>query len=126
MDEGASDRGPMVIIYAAGMLLGLVMVSFPASGTVLKEIKGLSDAQYGLIYIPQIISAVAGSVASGWLARAVGLKRLLFGTLIAMLLSQVGLFIAVEAVDAGPAFTMAIPMVTKQQADPSQKQTKTQ
>ena len=82
------------IIYGTGILQGLAMVSFPASATVLKEVKGFTDAQYGLIFIPQIIAAIIGSLSGGGLARSWGLKKLLFITLIATALSQVGLLTA--------------------------------
>jgi hypothetical protein len=59
------------------------MVSFPASATLLNELKGFSDAQYGLIFIPQIITTIAGSLAAGGLARTLGLKRLLAAVIVA-------------------------------------------
>jgi fucose permease len=79
----------VAVIYAAALLQGLTMVSFPASSAVLKEMKGFTDAQYGLIFLPQIITAILGSVAGGALARRVGLKTLLWIALIGNALSQI-------------------------------------
>ena len=97
-------RLAVATVYATAFLQGLAMVSFPASATLLKEVKGFSDAQYGLIFIPQIITTIAGSLAGGGLARTLGLKRLLTAALIATGLSQLGLGIAVESIPSGPAF----------------------
>jgi fucose permease len=95
-------------VYMTAFLQGLAMVSFPASATLFKELKGFSDAQYGLIFIPQIITTIAGSLAGGSLARTLGLKRLLAVALIATGLSQLGLNLAVESIPAGPAFYVVL------------------
>ena len=95
-------------VYATAFIQGLAMVSFPASATLLKELKGFSDAQYGLIFIPQIITTIAGSLAGGGLARTLGLKRLLAAALITTGLSQLGLSLALEAVPSGPAFYVVL------------------
>lgn len=65
-----------IIIYLAGLALGLTMVSFPALSGILKEMQGLSDAQYGAIFLPQVAFAVIGSLLSGSLAHRLGLARL--------------------------------------------------
>jgi predicted MFS family arabinose efflux permease len=78
----------VALVYAAGLLQGLVMVSFPASGAVLKSLQGLSDSQYGAIFLPQVALAVVGSIGGGSLARKVGLKTLLVLALVANLVSQ--------------------------------------
>jgi fucose permease len=77
------------IVYGAAFMLGITMVSFPASSTVLKTAGGLTDSQYGLIFLPQLMTAVLGAVAGGILARRTGLGNLLFIALIANALSQV-------------------------------------
>jgi fucose permease len=82
-------------VYGTALLVGLTMVSFPASSTLLKETKGLSNAQYGFIFIPQIFTAIFGAIAGGSLARRVGLKKILGSTLIANALAQLSLFTAV-------------------------------
>ncbi|MCK5454406.1 MAG: MFS transporter, partial [Calditrichia bacterium] len=82
-------------VYGTALLVGLTMVSFPASSTLLKEIKGLSNAQYGFIFIPQIFTAIFGAITGGSLARHIGLKKILGSTLIANALAQLSLFTAV-------------------------------
>jgi len=94
----------ILTIYAVGFLQGMAMVSFPASATVLKDVKGFTDAQYGLIFIPQIATTILGSLGGGSLARRFGLSRLLVVALMATGLSQVGLGVAVELLTPEPAF----------------------
>lgn len=65
------------VVYAAALLQGMTLVSFPALSGVLKETLGLSDAAYGAIFLPQVACAVAGAVAGGSLARKLGLRALL-------------------------------------------------
>jgi fucose permease len=100
----STSRLTVAVVYATAMLQGLTMVSFPASSTLLKELKGFTDAQYGLIFIPQLCTAILGSVAGGGLARGVGLKSLLVVALAANALSQLGLASAVELLTPNSAF----------------------
>lgn len=83
-----TSRAGVALVYASGLLQGLVMVSIPASSAVLKSLQGLSDAQYGAIFLPQVALAVVGSIGGGSLARTLGLKPLLVLALIANVLSQ--------------------------------------
>jgi len=75
-------------LYVAGMLQGLTLVSFPASSAVLKQMHGLSDAQYGAIFLPQVVLAVIGALGGGTLASRLGLKALLGAALLINALSQ--------------------------------------
>ena len=77
-------------VYGASLLQGLAMVSFPASGTFLKS-RGFSDADYGLIFLPQLVTTIVGSLVGGGLAQRLGLGRLLAVALGATLLSQAAL-----------------------------------
>ena len=108
MTDDTSHARPNVLtiltIYAVGFLQGMAMVSFPASATVLKDVKGFTDAQYGLIFIPQIATTILGSLGGGSLARRLGLSRLLLVALMATGLSQVGLGVAVQLLTPEPAF----------------------
>ena len=40
-------RAGTVPVYAAGLMQGLVVVSFPASGALLRAAHGFSNAEYG-------------------------------------------------------------------------------
>lgn len=85
----------ILTVYGAALFIGLAMVSFPASSTLLKESKGLTDSQYGFIFIPQIFTTVFGAITGGGLARKIGLKKILGATLTANALSQIILFASV-------------------------------
>ncbi len=81
------------LIYLTGLALGLTLVSFPALSGILKELQGLSDAQYGAIFLPQVAFAVLGSLLSGNLAQRWGLAHLTVLGLLAIGASQVCLLI---------------------------------
>ena len=91
------------VVYGAALLQGLAMVSFPASSTVLTGALGLSSAQYGAIFLPQVALAIVGSVSGGTLANRLGLKALLLLALAANAVSQ-GLLAAAAWVDPVWAF----------------------
>lgn len=81
----------VALIYLTGLLQGLTLVSFPASSAVLRSMHGLSDAQYGLIFLPQVVFAVIGAVGGGVLSQRLGLQRLLWLALLINGLSQLAL-----------------------------------
>lgn len=95
-------------IYAAGFLQGMTLVSFPASATVLKDTLDFTDAQYGLIFIPQIAATILSSLAGGSLVRRLGLSRLLVAALLANALSQLGLGAAVQFLDSRSGFHLVL------------------
>jgi len=78
----------VAVVYGSGFLQGLTLVSFPASSTVLKDMYGFTDAQYGAIFLPQVALAVVGSIGGGMLARRLGLKTLLWLSLLVSGVSQ--------------------------------------
>ena len=63
---GAKERRFEVItVYAIGLFQGLSLVAFPAAATILQSPTGydLSKSRYGLLFLPQVIMAIAGSLA---------------------------------------------------------------
>lgn len=76
------------VLYFSALLQGLTMVSFPASSTVLLGSLGLSNAEYGAIFLPQVALAIVGSIGGGTLAQRWGLKSLLLIALGANAASQ--------------------------------------
>lgn len=82
-------------LYLAAMLQGLTLVSFPASSAVLKGMHGFTDAQYGTIFLPQVLCAVLGALAGAALATRSGLKNLLCIALLCNALSQLLLAVTV-------------------------------
>jgi fucose permease len=88
------------------LLQGLTLVSFPASSGVLKQMDGLSDSQYGAIFLPQVACAIVGALAGGALVNRLGLARIFIVTLAANGLSQLLL-----ALSAGVSTGLAYPMI---------------
>jgi MFS family permease len=82
---------------------GIVLVTFPAAGSILTEPQGydLSATQYGALFLPQVITAIAASLLSGGAARRFGTKRVylagLLANLVAMLLLILSSFFAGDA-----------------------------
>src|SRR4051812_43353171 len=52
------------LVYAAGLVQGIVLVTFPAASTIFTDPDeyGLSSSQYGAMFLPQVITAIAGSL----------------------------------------------------------------
>ncbi len=61
----------------AGLVQGIVLVSFPAASTIFtgRGDYGLSSAQYGAMFLPQVLTAIAGSLTGARLAARIGTKR---------------------------------------------------
>ena len=89
------------VVYLSGLLQGLTLVSFPASSTVMRQMHGFTDAQYGSMFLPQVALAIVGSIVGGTLARRLGLKHLLCLALLANGLSQAALAASVGLNPAG-------------------------
>src|ERR1043165_4822358 len=64
------------IVYAAGMVQGIVLVTFPAASTIFTDPTqyDLSNTQYGVLFLPQVVTAIAASLLGSGLARRRGTK----------------------------------------------------
>jgi fucose permease len=89
--ENPATKPAIAIVYLAGFLQGITLVSFPASSIILKEVHGITDAQYGALFLPQVALAIIGALGGGVLARRIGLKVLLWIALLGNTLSQLAL-----------------------------------
>lgn len=78
-------------VYLGATMQGLALVSFAASGPALRTSQHLSDAQYGLVFLPQVLATIVGALLGAMMARALGMKRLLWIALLLDALSQAGL-----------------------------------
>ena len=72
-----ATRRESVVVYAAGPGQGVVLVTFPATSTVLTDPGeyDLSATQYGVLFIPQVITAIACSLLGSRLARRISERR---------------------------------------------------
>src|SRR5215472_7497445 len=57
-------------INAAGLVQGIVLVTFPAASTIFT-----SKSEYGAMFLPQVTLAIAASLLGAGLARRITLKR---------------------------------------------------
>lgn len=66
----------VLLIYATGLLQGLVLVTVPAASSVLTDpdLFAFSDSEYGRLFVPQVIMAVLGALFGPKLAGKRGLK----------------------------------------------------
>ncbi|HEX3980700.1 MAG TPA: MFS transporter [Acidimicrobiales bacterium] len=72
-------RREIVTVYGIGLFQGLSLVAFPAAATILTSSDGydLSKSRYGLLFVPQVVMAIAGSLSIPTLARRFDLKHVL-------------------------------------------------
>ena len=99
------------VIYAAAVVQGIVLVTFPAASTVFTDPSryDLSSAQYGILFLPQVVAAIAASLLGTELGNRFGTKRVYLAGLAASLLSMVLLVItAALTSQKGLAFVLLL------------------
>jgi len=78
-------------MYLGAILLGMTLVSVPASSAYLKALHGLSDQQYGRVFLPQLLCAIAGALLAGPAVRRWSLKSMFMVALICFAMSELAL-----------------------------------
>lgn len=89
--ESTADHSlEQLVLLLVGVMQGVALVTFPAISTVLTSTNGygLSTSSYGLIFLPQVIAAIAASFLGGKLSRLWGAKDLLLLGLMADMASM--------------------------------------
>lgn len=86
-------------MYAGGVLVGLVLVSVPASSAYLLAQRGLTGEQYGAVFIAQLLAAIIGALLAGPVVRRWSLKAMFLVMLACFIGSQFALA-ACASVDA--------------------------
>lgn len=91
-----ASRAESVTVNAAGLVQGIVLVTFPAASTIFttRSSYDLSRSQYGLMFVPQVITAIAASLLGAgllWpaLSRRVSEKSMYLTGLLADLAAMV-------------------------------------
>jgi len=86
----SATRAEVSVVYAAGAVQGIVLVTFPASSTIFTDPGqyGLSDTQYGALFLPQVAAAIGASLLGAWFARRLGIKRVYLAGLSCELVSM--------------------------------------
>ena len=90
----AATRAEKLTVYAAGLVQGIALVTFPAASTIFTATGSydLSSTQYGLMFVPQALLAISASLLSAALAGRFGRKRVYLAGLLANL-AAMGLLI---------------------------------
>ena len=72
-----ASKTERTVINAAGLVQGIVLVTFPAASTIFTEKSeyGLSSTQYGDMFLPQVALAITTSLLGAGLARRITTKR---------------------------------------------------
>ncbi len=85
-----ASRAERAVVNMAGLVQGIVLVTFPAASTIFTQSTeyGLSSSQYGDMFLPQVATAIAGSLLGAALARRISTKRVYLLGLTASLLSM--------------------------------------
>jgi fucose permease len=91
-------RAETSVVYAAAAVQGIVLVTFPAASTIFTDPDqyDLSNTQYGVLFLPQVATAITASLLGAVFARRFATKRMyvagLFCGLVAMVLLIVSQF----------------------------------
>jgi MFS family permease len=97
-----AQRSEILTVYGAALIQGVALVTFPAASAVLANPKdyGLSSTEYGGLFVPQAIMAIASSLLGAGLRSRLGTKRIyllgLFANLLAMVMLAVSSFVMRE------------------------------
>jgi fucose permease len=97
-----AQRNEIAAVYAAGVIQGVALVTFPAASTVFTSASdfGLSSTEYGAMFVPQAIMAIGSCLLGAGLTRSHGAKRIyllgLGGNLLAMALLVLSRFVMYE------------------------------
>jgi len=83
-------RAETNVVYGAGVVQGIVLVTFPAAGTIFTDPEeyGLGTSAYGAMFLPQAVTAVAFSLLGAALSRRIGTRILYLAGLAANLVSM--------------------------------------
>jgi Major Facilitator Superfamily len=95
MTAAPASRAEKATIYAAGLVQGIALVTFPAASTIFTSPSSynLSSTEYGLMFVPQVITAITTSLLGGALTRRFSGKHVYLAGLAANIASM-GLLIA--------------------------------
>ena len=97
-----AQRSEILTVYAAGLIQGVALVTFPAASAVFTSSSdyGLSSTEYGGMFVPQAVTAIISSLVGASLRKRLGTKRIymmgLFANLLAMSLLVVSRFVMKE------------------------------
>src|SRR5262245_55000192 len=84
------------VVYAAGAVQGVVLVTFPAASTIFTSADDydLSSTQYGAMFLPQVVMAIAAALLGSGLAGRFGTKSVYLAGLVGGLISMAVLLLS--------------------------------
>jgi len=94
-----AQRSEIITVYAAGLIQGVALVTFPAASAVFTSSSdyGLSSTEYGGMFVPQAVLAIISSLLGASLRKRLGTKLIyllgLFANLLAMSLLVASRFV---------------------------------
>jgi MFS family permease len=99
------SRNETTVVYAAGVVQGIALVTFPAASTIFTDPAeyDLSSTQYGTLFLPQVVVAIVAALLGARLGGRFGLKRVYLAGLAAGLLSMALLVVSSSVMDEGGA-----------------------
>src|SRR5262249_2327591 len=108
-----ATQGEKRTVNAAALVQGIALVTFPAASTILtaSDAYDLSSTQYGILFVPQVITAVSASLLGTSLAGHFGSKRVyllgLAANLVSMLLLIASRLVMTDQAIAFPLLLLA-------------------
>lgn len=91
-----AQRSEIITVYAAGLIQGVALVTFPAASAVFTNPSdyGLSSTEYGCMFIPQVVTAIISSLLGAGLRERLGTKWIYLMGLVANLLAMILLVVS--------------------------------
>jgi fucose permease len=106
-----ADQRETGAVYVAATVQGVALVTFPAASTIFTSANyyGLSSTQYGGMFLPQAVTAIAASLVGAGLTRRWGIKRVFVLGVFANLMSMLVLLLSQRAMaDQTLAYVMLL------------------
>jgi MFS family permease len=91
-----ATRTEQTVVYAAGVVQGIALVTFPAASTILTDPSeyDLSSTQYGALFLPQVVTAITAALLGASLGNRLGTKRVYLIGLVCGLVSMALLIVS--------------------------------
>ena len=85
-----AQRREIITVYAAGVVRGVGLVTFPAASAVFtsQTLYDLTNTEYGAMFVPQAVMAIMASLLGAGLRSRLGTRRIYLLGLLANLLSM--------------------------------------
>jgi fucose permease len=99
-----ASRNEVAAVYAAGLVQGVALVTFPAASSILTspDYYGLTSTAYGGLFLPQAVAAISAALAGAGLTRRYGVKRVFLAGLVADVASMTLLVASQFFIGQGP------------------------